>query len=251
MTNASESYANRGPLDDKEITAMLEEADKISNVYFKLRVKALIGLLKKFGKRRIENLTLKLSDLEVKEGYLYVTFTLVKKHKKGLFQYIKQLKKETPSMLEKPHNEIERQWKAWQQTERGYRVKLEKRTKKVSCEDYYAKLIIEYLEYLKEKVPNCIFLFPSGKAIFQNYMIIPDKHLSGRQLLRLIKPLNRKAWLHLFRDHVAAKIARDSGDTIRSIYEIRDTLDLEKEETAYNYVRRYGIQEVKAETDAK
>jgi site-specific recombinase XerD len=54
MTNPSKSYRNRSILSDKEIADMIERPDEIENEYYRLRVKALIALLKKFGKRRIE-----------------------------------------------------------------------------------------------------------------------------------------------------------------------------------------------------
>jgi len=84
----------------------------------------------------------------------------------------------------------------------------------VSIEDKYAKLVLEYLEYLKAHNPEGIFLFPSGKAVFDHYLIINDKPLSGSQLLRLIKPLNHRLWLHLFREMKGAEIARDKGNNL-------------------------------------
>jgi hypothetical protein len=77
--------------------------------------------------------------------------------------------------------------------------------------------------------------------------VFEDQHLSGRQLLRLIKPLNPEAWLHLFRETKGAEIAKDKGRTLDAVYAVRETLDLENEETAYRYVRRYAVQEMKAE----
>ena len=72
--------------------------------------------------------------------------------------------------------------------------------------------------------------------------------VSGRQLLLLIKPLDKKAWLHLFRETKGAEIAKEYGNNLAGITEVKETLDLEKEETAYIYTRRYAVQEIKAET---
>lgn len=246
--SASRKLRSRPVPTDEEITAMLKKADEIPDEYFKLRVKCLIALLKKFGKRRSEIGSLKLSDLEVKEGKLFVTFTLRKKHKKGLFQYIKFLKKQDdPELLNKPFPVLQAEWKLWSETEEGYRIREEQRTKFVSLEDKYAAFVLEYLEFLRNKYPNVEYLFPSGKAVFNSYMVIPDRPLSGRQLLRLIKPLNRKIWLHLFRDLKGAEIVKEYGDNVLGIYKVRDFLDLEQEETAYRYIRRYGVQEAKVE----
>jgi hypothetical protein len=102
---------------------------------------------------------------------------------------------------------------------------------------------------LSEKYPGVKYLFPSGYEVFGSaYVVLPDSHLSGRQLLRLIKPLNESAWLHLFRETKGAEIAKAEGRTLKAVYEVRETLDLENEQTAIRYVRRYAVQEMKAET---
>jgi integrase len=247
MTNPSRAIKKRDLPTDQEIAETLAKANKIKNPYFRLRVRALIALLKKFGKRRAEVGGLRITDLEVKEDFLFVTFTLRKKHKRGLFQYLKELKKTDPSQLTKPFNQLEAQWKDWQETEGGYRVKEDKRTKKVSLEDKYAKIILEYMDFLKNNYPEVSYLFPSGRAVFENYSIDGSKPLSGRQLLRLVKPLNKKLWLHLFRELKGAEIAKDMGDNIIAVSSVKETLDLERETTAWNYIHRYAAQEMKRE----
>jgi len=247
MTNAK--YHNRAIPTEEEIQKTLDKSEKIPSEYFRLRVRCLIALVKKFGKRRAEVGSLKLNDLEIKEGYLHVTFTLRKKHKKGLFQYIKHLRKTDPSQLNKPLSELEAQWRTWAETTEGYRVKEEKRTKRVIVNDKYAKLILEYIDYLKTHNPDGLFLFPSGKAVFSNYFIDNSKALSGRQLLRLIKPLNHRLWLHLFREMKGSEIAKDLGDNIIAVAKVKETLDLERETTAWNYIHRYASQEMKPEID--
>ena len=245
---ATKALRNREPLTNEEIDGMLSEADSIKEEYFRLRVKALIGIVKKFGKRRAEIATLERSDLKVEKGKLYVTFTLRKKHKKGLFQYLKFLRKNVPSALNKPLTQIELEWREWAKTSYGYRIKEEKRTKSVDATDKYAQLILEYLKFLEREYPNVKYLFPSGKSVFgDSYMVFENSHLSGRHLLNLIKPLNPEAWLHLFRETKGAEVAKAEGRTLKAVYEVRDTLDLENEETAYRYVRRYAVQEMKTE----
>lgn len=250
MTNPSRAYAERGILENPEVIEMLGNADLIENEYFKLRVKALIGLAKKFGKRRSEIAALEREDLRIENEQLYVTFTLRKKHKKGLFQYLAFLEKTDPNALQKPYAQLKQEWKLWTKTEQGYRVKEDRRTKSVSIQDTYAKLILQYLAFLNVKYPNAKYVFPSGVEVFgQRYMIFENEHLSGRQLLRLIKPLSPTAWLHLFRETKGAEIAKAEGRTLKAVYEVRETLDLENEETAYRYVRRYAVQEMKAENN--
>ena len=139
-------------------------------------------------------------------------------------------------------------WKTWTQTTEGYRVREERRTKSVSVADRYAQLIIEYLEFLDKEYPEAQFVFPSGIEVFGvSYVTLPDSHLSGRQLLRIMKPLSPTAWLHLFRETKGAEIAKAKGRTLDAVYEIRETLDLENEQTALRYVRRYAVQEMNTE----
>jgi len=122
--------------------------------------------------------------MKVENDFLFMTFTLRKKHKLGLFQYIKFLKKTNLEGLNKPYPVLVSEWESWKQTEQGQRIKEERRTKKVSVADKYAKLILEYVDYLTVKYPDAEFLFPSGKTVFgQTYVVLGDRALSGRQLL--------------------------------------------------------------------
>jgi integrase len=245
---ATKELRNRDPLSNEEIDLMITEAGKIEQDYFRFRVKALIGLVKKFGKRMSEIAVLKREDLKVENGKLLVTFTPRKKHKRGLFQYLKCLEVNSPESLEKPLSELKLDWRLWTKTEAGYRVKEEKRIKSVDVNDKYTRLILDYLDYLNEHYPDARYFFPSGTEVFgTSYIISEDKHLSGRQLLRLIKPLNENVWLHLFRETKGAEIAREKGRTLDAVYSVRETLDLENETTAYRYVRRYAVQEMKSE----
>jgi integrase len=250
-------FKKRGIVTAKELDAMFNKADKIKDDYFRLRVKALIALVKKFGKRRREISTLEMEDLQIKEGYLYITFTIVKKHKLGLFQYFKYLKREIKEGKIAPHVldntsyfEHVENWKMWKETELGQRVKKERRTKRVSVSDKYARMIIEFYDYVKDTYPEAKFLFSSGVSVFgEGYMLFPESHLSGRHLLRLIKPLNKTVWLHLLRETKGAEIAKEYGNNLAGVYAVKETLDLERMDTAYAYVNRYAIQELKAETD--
>lgn len=248
LTNPKQDYKKRGILSNQEIDLMLKEADKLPNDYFRLRAKALICIVKKFGKRRSEIAKLSLindeglSDLTLTNTDLEVTFHLSKKHKRGLHQYFKHCKKQgLTNVLEKPLPEIKLLWMQWQQTEAGRTTKNSASVQSISLNDKYTAPILEYIEFLKKQAPNCKYLFPSGLTVFGgNYMIFPNKNLSGSQLLRIIKPLKQDAWLHLFRETKGAEIVKQYGRTLTAIYEVKDGLDLENEETAYRYVRRYA-----------
>jgi integrase len=251
MTNPSKKYRNRDIMTDEEIEKMLAKADKIKNLYFQFRVKALIALFKKFGKRRKEVGNLAVEDLTVEDGFLHVKFLLAKKHKGGLFQYIKFLKaQEKPELLNKPLPTLEAEWRLWQNTSDGCRIRKKKdiREKKLALEDKYCKLIMEYIAYLRENYPTAHYLFPSAKYVFGDLVNLDTgKPLSGRHLLRLLKPLNKRVWCHLFREGVGADISRRLGLSITALAEVQNTLDLEKEETAWNYVRRFAVQEIPTE----
>ena len=266
MTNPSEEYAKRPILTNPEIDEMLTKADNIPDEYSKLRVKAVIALVKKFGKRRAEIGVLKRNDLAIQNNYLHITFTIRKKHKKGLFQYLHEIKKLINSgklpanyLNNKNYLELTNEWKEWNKTKEGSRLSEAKRTKKLSVEDRYCKIILEYLECLNEFYPaptdpaktkgKAFYLFPSPFYVFGNLVTMNlDKSLSGSQLLRLIKPLGPTVWLHLFRETKGAEIAKEYGNNLSGITQVKETLDLEKEETAYRYTRRYAEQEITAET---
>ena len=54
-------------------------------------------------------------------------------------------------------------------------------------------------------------------------------------------------WLHLFREFKGAEIAKQEGLSLKGVYQVKETLDLEKEATAYRYIRRFAVQEMKTE----
>jgi len=54
----------------------------------------------------------------------------------------------------------------------------------------------------------------------------------------------------LFRETKGAEICKDQEMSLQTITLVKDALDLEKEETAYRYVKRYGTQTMKPEVIA-
>jgi integrase len=220
---------------------MITRANTLYNTpYFRLRARCLVALLRKFGKRRCELGRLKRKDIVQVGSDLEFTFTLAKKRKRGLFQYLKYLKDHEPGQLTKPLPELQLQWKVWQDTEAGHKIKNATSLQSVSLEDKYTPYVIEYLDYLKDKHPNTVYLFPSGTGVFgAGYLVYDDKPMSGRQLLRIVKDLNPNCWMHLFRNTKACEVARLYGRTLLAVQEVQDSLDLENEATAMIYVRRH------------
>jgi hypothetical protein len=93
-----------------------------------------------------------------------------------------------------------------------------------------------------------MFLFPSGRNIFgKGCLVFDDAHLSGSQLLRIIKQLDSQVWLHLFRELKGKEISEKLGRTLASVSAVQDFLDLERTETAMRYVRRFAPSEAEAE----
>jgi integrase len=245
MTNPKASYAGRGILSTEEIDAMIKAAENLSKSYFILRAQCLVAILKKFGKRSCENGRLRRDDVKQVVGdkgdELEFTFTLAKKHKRGMHQYIQAMKKTNPSSLDKNYSEIEADLKAWQQSNEGHILKVSTSLQSISVNDKYAKYVIAYMNLLSKIAPRSVFLFPSGKELFGGkYMFYNNRHLQRAQLLNIIKSLNEKAWIHLFRETVGGEIAHKLGRSVSAVSEVKDALDLENEATAYHYVRRYA-----------
>ncbi len=237
------THKDRGILTDEETDLMIEAADDIENRYFQLRAKAIVALGKIFGKRRGEIAQVLIDDIKVGPEFLVIVFTLEKKQKKGLFQYLKKLQKDNPEALKKTLAELQVEWRDWQKTKEGHKLKQVKAPHEVALDDRYTHHIIDYLNYLKQHYssPELKYLFPSGRIVFgETYQVLGYNHLSGSQLLRIIKPLNETAWMHLFRDTKGAQIAQEKGRTIDAVYEVKETLDLEREETAWHYIHRYA-----------
>ncbi|RLG44110.1 MAG: hypothetical protein DRN81_05230 [Thermoproteota archaeon] len=204
LTNPS--IDRKEPLSAREIMEMFRKADEIENEYFRLRAKALLSLFRS-GKRRAEVASLRVDDLKIEGRYLYVTFTVVKKRKKSTFT--------------------------------------KTRTKRFPLEGKLAQNIIEYWEYVKTHMPEAKYLFPSIRSVFgYSFAFYKNKHLSGRQILRIIKSLNPNAWCHLFRETRGAEIVKKDEAkgqvSIFTVYKVKHALDLEQETTAWNYIRRYA-----------
>ena len=71
----------------------------------------------------------------------------------------------------------------------------------------------------------------------------PAEYLSGSQLLRIIKPLNKTGWLHLSRNTKGEENARRHGRTLASLHNVADT-----EQTAMHYIEKYVPQKQSIET---
>lgn len=218
MTNVDKELkeSRKGVISTEEMMDMLAKADKLELEYFRLRAKALIGLFKT-GKRRAEVSTLEMNDLTVEGDFLYITFTVVKKRKKNVLST--------------------------------------RRRKRFLLQSQYARFIMDYWRYMQEQHKKCKYLFPSVRNFFgEAFIFYEDRHLSGRQILRIIKQLNPRAWCHLFRETRGADIVRaderkHGQASILTVYRVKHALDLERETTAWNYINRYATETIEIEDD--
>jgi hypothetical protein len=238
---ATEQFKNRLMPTEKEIENLLKKADTLETRYFQLRAKAIIGLVKIYGKRRAELCLLEQKDIIIDDKTLYVSFTILKKSKRGLFQYLEFLRKKgDPELLNKPYPVLQQEHKLWNQTKEGSRLKRYIRQKQTPTSDKYAMLIIDYYNYLQAAYPTAKFFFPSGKSLFgYEYLINKDKALTGRQILNIIKQLDPNVWMHLFRKNKGSEVARKYGRTLDSAFQVKETLDLERTETALRYIEEF------------
>ena len=193
-------------LSQKELEDMIKRADSLKCEYFRLRAKALIALFAS-GKRREEVASLTMDDLYVDGEFLYVRFTVVKKRKRQVITKVRE--------------------------------------KKYPLKSRFTQFILDYWNWMRRHHPECKYLFPSVTNVFgQALAFHKDKHLSGRQILNIIKDLNPKAWCHLFRETRAANVIRADQARGRldifTVYKVMFSLDLERESTAWNYIRRYA-----------
>lgn len=217
MTNVK--VQRKTVLSSKEIDKMLKNAEKIPDLYQQLRAKAIVCILKIFGKRRLETAQIGIDDLETTEEDLIITFYVTKKRTKQALAT--------------------------------------QRRKSVSLKSKYAKPIVRYLEYLKNVFPNTKYLFPSTRYGFDRLVSVDlDRHISGSQIYRIIKDLNPNAWVHLFRETKGAEIVireeKEKGSAdLMTIYKVKRTLDLKDTKSAFKYVDRYGIQKVETEEGEK
>lgn len=187
----------------EEIEKMFSQANELKSEYQTLRAKALASIFYKTGKRREEVATLEMSDVVVRSKHLSLTFTVVKKRKKN--------------------------------------VSSRRREKAISLQDAFADPIIKYYNNMQENHPKSRYLFPSIKSVFGHTVAFDyNNHLSGRQILRIIKQLDPQSWCHLFRETMGATIVREDPSIIAP-FKVMQRLDLESYQTAFNYMRRYAV----------
>lgn len=199
---------NRETVISKEELNSMKEVAKEFSEYESKRALALLSLFS-LGKRREEVAQLKVENIIVNPPNLNIIFFVMKKRKdKSL---------------------------------------ITRREKQIDVESENAKFILSYLDWLKKNQPSCVYLFPSRKSVFgEGFRFYHNKHLSGSQLWRIIKSLSPDVWCHLFRETAGAEVVKEDS-SLMGVYKVMLRLDLERETTAWNYVKRYAIDKIKQE----
>jgi hypothetical protein len=220
-------------IEDAEFDKALENASAIPNEYFRLRAIAVLSLLRLSGKRRTEIAWLPFENFSVEKDLLLVTFTLEKK---------KRRQKKCPGCSAK-NSRISLFCKKCgldiSRTLITFSSKQAKALKAFPLEDPLVQNILKYLTHLLSlnSVPK--FWLPSGKSVFGNYFIIPDRHLSDREVFNIVRQTSDIIWPHLFRETVASDIVKQDN-TIIAAFKVQKRLDLEDMRTGFNYLQRFA-----------
>jgi hypothetical protein len=227
-------------VDDAELGKALDKARSISNEYFRLRALAIISLLRLSGKRRTEISWLTLENLIVENDLLNVTFALEKKkrrHKKcprcGTQNSRMSL------FCKKCGLDISR-------IPLAFSSRQAKAVKAFPLSDPLTQNILRYCEYLCCLNPIPRFWLPSGRSVFGHYAIIPNKHLSDREVFNIVRDASDTIWPHLFRETVASDIIKQDNSIIAA-FKVQKRLDLEDIRTGFNYLQRFAKDFIKRE----
>lgn len=202
-------------IDDEEFQDMLDKTYEVQEnypEYYAMRDRSILCIFRLTGKRVKEVATLKQEDLKIKAANLSMTFSVVKKRKK---------QKMTT-----------------------------RREKQIPLTDLLVLPILEYRDWMKENVGEQVeWLYPRTHYSPSFGTLTFDRtHLSTRQFLRIVQKYNENAWCHLFRETVGADIVR-KDKSIMSVFKVQQRLDLEKTETAWHYMRRYGVDVINREEE--
>ena len=220
-------------IDDSELGRALDHANTIDNEYFRLRALAVLSLLRLSGKRRTEIAWIPLENFKVENDLLTVTFTLEKKKRKH---------KKCPACSTKNASLSTFCKKCGLQISEvpvTFTSKQAKSVKAFPLSDLLTQNLLKYLDYLTSLNPIPKFWLPSGRSVFGHYFIIPDRHLSDREVFNIVRDTSETLWPHLFRETVASDIVKQDNSIIAA-FKVQKRLDLEDMRTGFNYLQRFA-----------
>jgi integrase len=194
-----------------EFQQLLKTARQIQDKFFRLRCLALLCVLRLTGKRRGEIARLETNDFKTENGFLNITFTLLKKRK--------------GSVLTK------------------------QASKRIPLSDPLTKQILEYLDFLNNLEPKPQYFLPRVKSVFGTNVIVSDAHISGRQVFNVVRDLTESVWPHLFRETVGSDVIKKDSSIIGA-FRVMRRLDLEDFRTGFNYLKRFAADIIEREEKA-
>lgn len=112
-----------------------------------------------------------------------------------------------------------------------------KRTKNLPATGLYAQIVMKYMQWLDQHKPGSRWVYPSPFS---------DHHANDFLIYRIVKQLDMNDWPQQHRERRAVKVLRADElkygmANLQTIFKVQEALDLEKEDTAYNYISRYGV----------
>jgi hypothetical protein len=215
-------------IEDSELGKALDKARSIGNQYFRLRAQAVLSLLRLSGKRRTEISWIPLENFKVENDLLNVTFSLEKKKRKHRKCAVCGTKNPgASSFCKKCGIDIS-------QVPIAFTSKQAKSLKAFSLSDPLTQNVLRYYEYVGSLNPVPKFWLSSGKCVFGNYFIIPDKHLSDREVFNIVRDAGETIWPHLFCETVASDIVKQDNSIIAA-FKVQKRLDLEDMRTGSSY----------------
>jgi ribosomal protein L40E len=220
----------------------LETAELIKDEFFRLRAKAVLCLLRLTGKRREEIAKVQFDFVKIEYGFLSVTFELEKKKRR------KKICAECGAVNSKASSFCKKCGSNISEIETRSNKKPDLSTKSIPLTDPLAQPISKYVNYLRNRVLEPKFLFPSGKSVFGNYFLIQDRHLTGRQIFNIVRNISETIWPHLFRETVGADVIK-ADSTIIGAFKVMNRLDLENYETGFHYLKRYASDIIQREEE--
>lgn len=186
-----------------EIDIIISRANSIDYLGLKGEAWAcLFAVFWAYGKRISEVVELRITDITVRGNNLVITFTIRKKVRK------------TKKGVDIPESK---------------RKKPPRRTKRLTLDNPYAKIIKIYWEGLKEK--GQVFMFPRPQTKMGH--IYPKYVWDVIQMMKLDQPI----WTHLFRHTLATELAANEV----SPFEMKSWFDWENINMADTYVLAAGV----------
>lgn len=228
-------------IENNELNQALDKANAINYEYFRLRALAVLSLLRLSGKRRTEVSWIPLENFKVESDLLNVTFALEKKKRKHMKCPGCDTKNPVASSFCKQCGS------GIAQVSIAFTSKQAKALKAFPLSDPLTQNILRYHEYLSSLNPIPKFWLPSGKSVFGNYFVIPDRHLSDREVFNIVRDASETIWPHLFRETVASDIVRQDNSIIAA-FKVQKRLDLEDMRTGFNYLQRFAKDVIKRES---